>query len=1806
MKQSTKLLSFLLAILMAFSCMSVIGSAALDKKTIAYDGIDDADLTYNQVATLALDLVDNDLLADMDTIDLSIVGELRLNKIDYILADIKELRSGFVWSIGKGLLGDVGDLNFKGLTVNPDNDGAALQRSNGDYAVISGLLRFLSDNAGILSKAAYGLSGGDGISLGLISSFLDLGEVGTMLNDIPSMLVGLVYDLLIYGSYGYDKDIDDIKEAKSTLSATYPEMDTLNEMVPNAIYNLLTKPQDYTWEGEGKDAVKVWDMDSVIMPGLTLTKEDINPLSKSFFQILDNAAQVAIDEIGVPALNNNLKKALMLAVEADLNKIDYSVLPAAVKTAFDDTASYVNYFAYDRLMKDGGVWYYTTLETTVVTDKTTGEPELDEEGNEITEKTRMYYKVNFGSANEFASLINWDWNFVGSDVSADVAAANGWTRLIYDEVKVDGVFVAGLNGILGMVYDVALTDAAKADFLAKAQLIDPDYTGWKNENGNEDLMVNVEYLTKYILTQFGDRIFGSTSKYANYAWEDVQDLTIIDIVAMIGPEFFEDAMPQIILPKKADGTYAFHEGVQLWEFAAIVLRELMTGIAPIVNYDSVIFAAGNVASADDRLLAEHDVDEWFNIILNMGTDLGLVYLQQLTNFADFCGEVFDDEDLDARIKTGGGTDAEHWTTNLNAAILWAIDYIGSTRNSAVIAGLDYAKLTSADLADPIDKLSYILNTILPLGFIGDGSYTSDEYDLDLNLVVDAFKELLTGFDLNLVLKLLGRNQESDYNLLDDASLGTAVLDLVNDLLNLIFGKTILQGVNATTSVSAQSLDNVISKASLKTTVNNLLTGLNGRKDAILMNALPVVGKLIKGWGTEQRFKNPVNNLGTFVNVEDTGCSYWYETKEDCKGNKSYTIQDKDPISFTIRNGSDGMWRHYIDPATGTGKQDEQYKFQLASINFYNYNGSASSYIHTINFDSTNKIDYGGSTTVSFKVGSIKTPDNQTRGSGSAVPAEGVVQKVKIGYKIFVEDGSALLNGKVFYTEFYTWLSRYANDEMKNYEASSKSYEAHVFSPAYIPYNEEDPQVTLDEIKNLGNGEFWREKVTAGSAQDHKIEVQSSPDTDGFTLSAVSASLKNEDIQSVRIRLFDTYTAKVLKSDGSQSSTFNVSGKVPTVETFVKNVTPTEVNSEAGASSSWTVGLRTKNDDLDGAPVVLKYYNAEYRDLLIDLVNSENNAQRKAADYKHSYGVTTVEASEALNNVDIPASESESGEFELRETNFPVGSNGVTVIDTAQAWTNYYNALEKALRGGLQEWNPKSVFNFRALYEELRVAVNDIEYCQATADDGAATLGTAIDALEDQLRATQSRTTDKFNHTDYKMYRHNRFNDARNSANGYITLKDDAAPANVTYIDEYFDYSWMEENDFRELVGSHTVKYGDKAGTTVAANKYQTYLLALLEKFEEEEIESKKTWLNDRKKEYANLSELDLAMAANYLTLTENRLLKRDNGVEYAQLNDEITSAQNMIGTANNGRYTETSWKNFKDAYDDAVAAQSCGSQKQVFDAKYQLCVQRKNLVLVDDEADYTELEALIEYAEFAINNTKYYNNSNKEFGQVLAELGMDPIVNTDGYEVQLFPGSAYLTVDRGYGIDDQEKVDDAAIALKEALARLKFKGLEVTEVPTDTLVGSEVLVEGNEEEKIEEISALVSHLPKCKTEDYAKTFFSVKATDLNVSEVVVSNDVNYALGLEEFKGLVGTNSTVTFYTTIGSVKLPVATVKVIVDGDINGDGAIDVLDAMYGALVAAEKGELEGCYLLAGDLSGNDREIGAQDYQAIVTEMLKD
>ena len=107
-------------------------------------------------------------------------------KTDYIYADITKLTGGFVWAIGKGLLGDLGDMDFSAIKNK--------SRSQGDFQMILNVLALVGNdnNSNILSKAAYGIGTSNGISLGLVGSFLDLGDIGDLLGDIPKLLKSLV------------------------------------------------------------------------------------------------------------------------------------------------------------------------------------------------------------------------------------------------------------------------------------------------------------------------------------------------------------------------------------------------------------------------------------------------------------------------------------------------------------------------------------------------------------------------------------------------------------------------------------------------------------------------------------------------------------------------------------------------------------------------------------------------------------------------------------------------------------------------------------------------------------------------------------------------------------------------------------------------------------------------------------------------------------------------------------------------------------------------------------------------------------------------------------------------------------------------------------------------------------------------------------------------------------------------------------------------------------------------------------------------------------------------------------------------------------------------------------------------------------------------------------------------------------------------------------------------------------------------------------------------------------------------------
>ena len=1807
MKQSTKLLSLVLALVLAFSCVSVIGNAALVKSEVSYDNIDDANLTAEQVADLALDLVDNDLLAGMDTIDLSILGELRLNKIDYIFEDITGLRDSLVWSVGSGLLGDLGDLDFDPLLYEGSygllNSHTAYQRSHGDLNVIMALLELLGNdnNSDIISKIAYGLGTDDGISLGLIGSFLDLGSIGDLLGDIPMLIKSMAYDMLIYGSYGFDEDYE---EMGNTLPAS---VDTLDEMAMQAITGLLVNPQNYDWV----DDEKVWDTDSLLMPtvaafGFDTVKDYFNIAGSTndwdgdgtldqnnVFQIIDKIAPFALYDLGIGALNNNLKKTLLEAVEVDFYEIDVATLPDAVATDFEVSAedgeeSYVTYIAYDRIMQVENDFYYTTMKTeTVMVD---GVAQVDEDGNEITERVRKYYKANTATANDFYDLIDFGWEFVApepytDEVSSEDFSLDNLSAINYEALIAEyGSIMESLNHLLYVVFETAVKQDVK-DYFAE---MTGDYwvdgaTTDTYADGTSIFMDNASRLLKYLLAEHADKIFGSDSPYVDWEYEDIADYDLLDIVAIIGPVLFEDVMPQLIMPKNEDGTYAFHDGVQVLEFGALVIREFMTEIAPNVNYDSYIFDGGTVTSADGRFFKEQDEDTWFNIILNIGMDIAYTYLNNITNF-------------NTELPTQEITE-DRWKGMLSAVVTWAANYVSDGTNS-IIHGFEPSAIAAYD--DPLDKLSYVLNTLLPLGFIN--GCTTDSFDFDVSVVFDKLKALLTEFDLTEVATLFGRNEDSSYNMLADVTVIDMVIKLVNRIVNLVLPISengdgysgLLQGEGT------NSLDTMVSQDNLKVTVQQLLRALYTQGRELLNCALPVLAKFIKGWGTEQNFETPDVSLSRTIDLTNGATT---ETQ-----------------TVSVRNGSNGVWRHYKD-ASGNEYTDEQYKIVLKTLNVYDgFDESGSSAYVTASM-SEQTVDYGQAGSFTYTAANVGT--------------DGALVRFKVGYQVLDESGAIMANEKLFYVEAYAWLNYNGTDEgTETYfdNDGSLTYAA-IYAPHYVPLS-----TATDFIPEITTGKFGRDYKLFTSSQKGAITA-STATIDGITFGNVEMTFANSSGGRYfnDLKQFSTYTVQATNDDGEEQSG---SGNALTVSGSVNEATWTAAKKTSGSNTTFSVTLTAKGTTNGPHNFSLFYYDDENYNALTNLAASEMNAIRLASGYNLSGVVYAGSLLETEN------SEDENGDLVIRDTNFTgtawvanadagkwagsyTGKDGtvytetvttydesavtitdeengesgyvevdgeqinvkkVTVIDCATAINAYVPAFLNGVRGGMQAFNANTVYDFQARYEALKVAADDVSYCrksgvQLAREGQGDNIDGDVDDLKSSIASLEATYTDNYDYTDYKMYRLNRFNDAREDAKYYVNLKNDASNTTVAEIDEVFPYTGINEDDLRALV---------------AGDKYEAYILALLETMDEEQIAELANWLKAKKEEYQTTSLLDVEMASNYLTLTSQRLLKRDHGVITTYLDDEITSAQNVIGTTNGGKgttYTDRSWTKYIAAYNDALAVQANPTQKTVFDAKWELLCCRNELVAVEDEADYSELEELIAQATQALANASLYDNTNKELGQVLAELGYDTFTNADGDEVDLFPGSALYVNTEPYSVDDQDEIDEAATALKEALARLKFKGLAITGAD----VATEVIVPGDEEAGIEDITASVVRLAPELNAAAVKEILNATATGASVSDdlITVSNDVNYTIDTD-LDAFAGTNSTVTFYTLVDGIKVPVATVKVVVNGDVNGDGVVDVIDATFTTIVSHEKGEFEGCYFIAANQDTASETITADDVSAVV------
>ena len=203
MNKMKKLLSVVLAVVLALSAFSIMGSAAkTDYKTVAELKALDAYSPYGQVTRLSteertsivFDALDN-LLAKtninmgtvFDVLGLSVTIDLTsIDRLCYSFDTIKDTFDNTLASIAMGIvdLGILESLNVDKWQTGMSRDGTA------QYTILSTLLNFLSSNTTLIDKLFT-----DGLDLGLVS-LGDMSSIENLIMDLPGLVKGLVFPLL--------------------------------------------------------------------------------------------------------------------------------------------------------------------------------------------------------------------------------------------------------------------------------------------------------------------------------------------------------------------------------------------------------------------------------------------------------------------------------------------------------------------------------------------------------------------------------------------------------------------------------------------------------------------------------------------------------------------------------------------------------------------------------------------------------------------------------------------------------------------------------------------------------------------------------------------------------------------------------------------------------------------------------------------------------------------------------------------------------------------------------------------------------------------------------------------------------------------------------------------------------------------------------------------------------------------------------------------------------------------------------------------------------------------------------------------------------------------------------------------------------------------------------------------------------------------------------------------------------------------------------------------------------------------------
>ena len=1744
MKKSTKLLSVILAIVMIFSCMSVMASAYGDYKNVGEEFYDTNDnprtflYTDEQRASIVMDLLDG-ILGDLNLVNGKYVG-ITINLTSY---------DGIVTTFGQSLVrtvisnaGQLSDLNYDRLKNGKSRS------AGGDVAALETLLGTVADNG----QLVYRILNDGKIDLGsLIGGFLpDMTAVNNILNDLPSFLGGTVYDLtarkLPIG--------DDPALPNATRWADLTAKPSLDNMLKNIIMSLLTEPNkqvritdpsqntlgaqaiaevsedkdadgnpltyyycygvdadgNLITKGEEKDKVYLtrWNLDSALVKGDSATKlaELIDFTGKNLYELLEAALPWAYDTYGAPNLDAQLRATLMQFCgafnAAEKDEAIQAQLKAKVETyqnIQDTQGAKALSDAFKNTVGDAGNYNFMYLSLGTA-------QSINSKPDNLYYVVQWgdgweFYHVDFSNVNEFFTVGDWEYQI------------SDWASLTTDYTPGTSM-LAHLNDIVGRILVQAVPSVA--DF-------------W-TYGGNTNVTANATALMKMFIKLDPQKIFGNSFVLpANF---DAMDLE--DIAVMIAKVVMGNLMPSLVLPEDV---------ASLEEVLVYGVREYCAEILPEYG-----------AQWDEQIAAANTEDAYLDIALNMGASIGMYYLRNLVGVGTFSG----------RVEVPPMGPDYTWRQILD----YAIDWVLATWVPGLASNIVAKNPTAFNGDDPIEKLAAVFSYLAPstVKLIG---CNSTNYALDGDILYSKLRAILNG-DFTGVLTALERKSEGTVG---NKSVCSALVTLVEEL----FG-----GLGFETAGNWNALKTNLDTAAAAAEPIQALVGAYGYRTqlaSLARDLVACVGQTRSIWA-QDGIKIITSFVGGFTNaLADSGMTY--------EGDSAFAGQTSYTVNYTLGMNATGVRTAFNNGAykTGTTSFDDTYHIEVVRTEIRDANGVVKS---TTQQSATFAANESVALTTTIPEG--------------AVPVQPSVYTVATFYKMQLPSGEYVDNGAELRFDQNIIVTSLVNDNLvpKTTTFTDSYSKSQKFAGGTAVYS---LNVAVDySVKNT----YISERQELKSAEDviltltnRSVESVTKCDSRHTRASMfIEGYGWNRTDENGKINSWDAESGGNLTNLDGKVDVWLNGNKISAQDAwFMWNINSSAVQTPGAA----------KGNGSNSAPLWVVEDGTYRTDFTEDFntykITTTPKLQLNYNSLSASLGNVVLQQNTKELTYDIPI---DSYIILYNSYNLENILNGVlakgisadsydmTKDGASAAWAEYTDALAQATLQLYGEWDAPNFANNHKTKAEFTYKDGDktvtLPVGTSTFKVAGIRLNNAVDALSAFVKTDAGNTaviapsdptselypvytalkaeTDKgLNNQNYTLYRWYKYYDVRTEISNLINAA--TPPTGVA-------------NNKLAGVGLDNEGIGAVVNT-VADAKIKPLVEAMVEAPTNDEIAAAAKAAEDYKAPSYNITSVMAKVGEMQTNYT--RLLPKYAAPQTYYLADAIAKQGNVAAAG----YTAESYAAYAAALATAqtVVADANASQSKIHQARYDLLRTYRNLVKADEATDFTQLQAVADQANMVLANQVLYAateasglTTQEALVALLAEVGYKTTYDEETYYIG--GGDTAAAWLDGIGLTTalncQGSVDRIVKEIQEALANLECT---VKVIPDDSVADnttavdpSNLIVDGFKPGTINTMEELLALIKTTAPEGFT--------ADLKVT---ASADIGFGTGTKVVLTLEGVDGFAVNHT-------------VMVYGDVNGDGAIDAFDAALINMSVSGKTALAGDFATAGDTT-DDGVITAADYNAV-------